>query len=568
MRLLLFCVLLVYAGCGVAAMRAEDGGGRDVSVSLFSTRRVQSMSVEPMSANAWTAACRQCAHRTLMKPLVVAGSMEVFAGGTLRVTEQAGRDARTATGLWHLRAQGGEVDAVLTLPSERYVADVLSAEAAANEPPQSLRALAVLARTYALNGKHYTAQPGHLDADLCDSTQCQAVLFQTRSRGVEDAVNATAGETLWFHGRRAEVYFSQSCGGLTEDGGTVWPRLRGVPYLQSHADPYCLRGASSAWHALVPLAELMAIAGKEGWHLPKEVVAARITERSRSRRALRITFTGGDGNSTMVSASALRFGIGRALGWNRVRSDSYEVGLRNGALVFDGRGHGHGVGLCQAGATEMAAEGKSAREILAFYFPGTSVGIAAADEGWQETRDGALTLRSTKALSAQRQQQIARTWAEAQRRFPPRSTLEPTVVFAPSSELFRQLTAQPGWALASTRGEVIVLQPESVFHADARMEEATLLHEMLHVLVEADCNDGTPLWLREGLVEALADPVAATSVRMSTQAMESALQHPELRALSEQAHKAAAAKVSGLLQRYGVGSVRGWLSSGVPAGVS
>jgi stage II sporulation protein D len=152
--------------------------------------------------------------------------MEVFAGGTLRVTAQTGRESRTATGLWHLRARGDEVDVVLTLPSERYVAAVLSAEAAPSEPTQSLRALAVLARTYALNGKHYTAQQGNLDADLCDSTQCQAMLLQQPSSAIEDAVHATAGETLWFHAQRAEVYFSQNCGGLTEDGGSVWRRCR------------------------------------------------------------------------------------------------------------------------------------------------------------------------------------------------------------------------------------------------------------------------------------------------------------------------------------------------------
>jgi stage II sporulation protein D len=564
MRLRVLCSLLA---CAASPLRADDGGGRDVSVALFSTRMVQSVSVEPLGTNAWTAHCRQCAHQPLTRPLVVAGSMEVFAGGTLRVTAE-GRDARTAAGLWHLRARGGEVDVVLTLPSERYVAAVLSAEAAPVEPQQSLRALAVLARTYALNGRHYSAQPGHLDADLCDSTQCQAMLLQTHAQAVDDAVAATAGETLWFHARRAEVYFSQNCGGLTEDGGAVWPRLRGVRYLQSHADPYCLRSGSSTWHAQVPLAELIAIAGKEGWHLPKELVAARVTERSRSHRALRVTFSGHGGGEAEVSASALRFGIGRALGWNQVRSDSYEVGLRNGALVFDGRGHGHGVGLCQAGATEMAAEGKSAREILAFYFAGTTVGISATDVGWQETRIGALTLRATKAISSQQQQEIARSWSEAQRRFPPRRSLAPTVVFAPSSELFRQLSNQAGWALASTRGEEIVLQPEAVVREHEHSEAATLLHEMLHVLVESECNERTPLWLREGLVEALAGERANKPLPMSTQAMESALQHPESRAFSERAHQAAGARVSGLLERYGVGTVRGWLSSGVPPSVS
>ena len=59
-----------------------------------------------------------------------------FAGGTLRITDDATGDTRTATGLWHLRASGHDhqIDVVLTLPSERYVAAVLNAEAAPGEP--------------------------------------------------------------------------------------------------------------------------------------------------------------------------------------------------------------------------------------------------------------------------------------------------------------------------------------------------------------------------------------------------------------------------------------------------
>ena len=68
-----------------------------------------------------------------------------------------------------------ELHVVVTLPSERYVAAVLNAEAAPNEPAQSLQALAIVARTYALNGSHFTPQSGELPADLCDSTQCQAM---------------------------------------------------------------------------------------------------------------------------------------------------------------------------------------------------------------------------------------------------------------------------------------------------------------------------------------------------------------------------------------------------------
>ena len=559
------------ASLRVDAASVVDGGGRDVSVALFSTRTLHAVTVTPLGANSWTARCAQCAHEPLKAPLHFVGPNEVFAGGSLRVTDDASGEARTATGLWHLRASGRdhEVDVVLTLPSERYVAAVLNAEAAAGEPVQSLRALAILARTYALNGSHYTAQPGYLVADLCDSTECQAMLPGPVSQAIEDATQATAGETVWFGSRRAEAFFSQNCGGLTEDAGAVWPRLRGVPYLRSHGDPYCVRRDTAAWHAEVPLAKFAEIARAEGWRVPANIVGARVSERSASHRAMRIIFSGGDGGTGIVSASALRFGIGRALGWNRVRSDAYEVGVRNRALVFDGRGHGHGVGLCQEGAAEMAVEGKSAREILAFYFPGTAVRILPGDEGWRESHTGAITVRATQELTAERQALLQRTWSEAQRRFPPRRAIAPEVVFAPTTEVFRQMTTQPGWELASARGSTIVLQPEAVLRAQGEDASVTVLHEMLHVLVEAEASERAPLWLREGLVEVLAGSpgTGARGNSMSADAIENALMHADSLRASQSAHVAAAARVHALIGRYGVSTVRGWLSSGVPAGV-
>ena len=85
------------------------------------------------------------------------------------------------------------------------------------------------------------------------------------------------------------------------------------------------------------------------------------------------------------------------------------------------------------------------------------------------------------------------------------------------------MTAQPGWALASTRGNTIVLQPESVLRNHGRSSSATLLHEMLHVLVESEASQRAPLWLREGLVEALAGGADGNASSMSTTEIESAL---------------------------------------------
>ena len=565
----LFAALIV-AGCLPAYAATDVSGGRDVRVALFTTRDVRRVVMTPMAAGAWTSACPTCKHKPLTAPLAVS-SGEVYAGGTLRVADAS--DATTvavASGLWHMRANAHGLDVVLTIPSEHYAAAVVSAEAAADEPQESLRALAIVARTYALNGTHYHAGAGHLPAELCDSTQCQALRLGSLSSTVNDAVRATAGETVWFGTTRAEVFFSQHCGGQTADASEAWSggSTRGVPYLRSHADAYCLRRGPAAWHASLSLDEVRIIAQREGWHIPSRVANVRVAQRSGSGRALKLEVRGTAGDVSALSASALRFAVGRALGWNRIRSDLYDVALRDNTLVFDGRGHGHGVGLCQAGATEMAVEHHDARSILAFYFPGTHVRITTSDEGWVETRVGPIQVRSAHALSSETRDALIRAWQNAVQRFSIAKPPEPIVIFAPSTEMYRQMTGQPGWNLASTRGNVVTLQPEQLLRGPDRDEEHTLRHELLHVLIETEATDRAPLWLREGLADALSvEAYTVASADDSGAELDGMLSHANSLGAATVAHIVAGARVHWLIEHYGFATVRGWLKSGVPASV-
>jgi stage II sporulation protein D len=552
--------------CAVAHGESSHDGGRDVSVMLFSTRNVSAITLAPLSSNVWVANCAHCARKPLSTSRQLAGSFELFAGGALRVTDKESREQRSATGMWHLRSRSDAIDVVLTLPSERYVAAVLNSEAAPDEPSASLQALAIVARTYALNGNHFKSAPSHLTADLCDSTQCQALRLGQASAAIDDAVKATAGETLWFRGQRAEAFFSEHCGGTTEDAAAVWPQYHALTYLVSHADPYCTRRKSSAWHAEVALADLLSIAASQGWHLPEHITSVSVAERSHTHRVLRIKFENGS-ETASINAGALRFGIDRALGWSRVRSDLYDLALRHGMLVFDGRGYGHGVGLCQTGAAEMAAERRTAREILRFYFPGASVRIGPNDDGWVITHTRSLTLRSAAGLPPARQEGFEEIWRTALQRFPLHGVISPQITLAPSTELFRQLTAQPGWALGSTRGSQIVLQPDMIFRKSGSDASTTVLHEMLHVLVESAATDRAPLWLREGFVAELAGESHSSATPMTPEIMDAALLHGETRTASQHAHNAAALRVHSLIARYGISVARGWLVSGIPSGV-
>jgi stage II sporulation protein D len=178
------------------------------------------------------------------------------------------------------------------------------------------------------------------------------------------------------------------------------------------------------------------------------------------------------------------------------------------------------------------------------------------------TSVGSTKTLSASLLEAQREE-IETSWQQAKNLFPPRTSIAPEIVFAPSAELFRQMTSQPGWMLASTRGSRIVLNAKPALDSN---EQKTLRHEMLHVVVESEASAKAPLWLREGLVEVLDGEAAGSG--MSGAAMEAELSRPTTREASERAHRAAAAKVRTMVERYGMAQVRSWLVAGVPVGAN
>jgi hypothetical protein len=191
------------------------------------------------------------------------------------------------------------------------------------------------------------------------------------------------------------------------------------------------------------------------------------------------------------------------------------------------------------------------------------VGIGADDHGWQLGQGSGWTLQSTTA-SAEFLQRGNAAWGKAQMLFPPRKPLQPMVRQFPTTELFRQSTNEAGWTLAATRGNEIDLQPESVLQKKGR-EEATLLHEFLHALIDQEASPQAPLWLREGVVEALAESSAEylhQKQRINTGGLDAALAHPSSLAQSQRAHTDAAILVHTLISRYGLDQTRQWLRSG------
>ena len=578
---------LATGAAGGAAQPGQTAPRATIRVGLWTLWRDQDATVTPL-AGATFRLCATCPARPLAAIAVKAegaglawteqdgaahSANELLLTGSYRLA--AHRESLTLAHPLRIAAQAGALNLVATLPVERYVELVVAAESGAADGPESRQALAVVARSFALQPAH-----GHTGFDVCDSTHCQWVHWRSTPEA-HAAAQATAGEVLWFHGSRAAAYFHQNCGGRTAAAEEVWPsraaRANGaLGHLVSRPDNYCQHAGASEWSATLSRAELtqaLAAAGlaAPGWK------SLTVAKRGESGRATMLLV-----GPAEIPAESFRLAVGRALGWTRIRSNWFEVAALDDGFLFHGRGSGHGVGLCQAGAAEMAREGQGYREILAQYFPGTTLGEETTGAAWQslsgQTPTGqGFTLETSEAADAAFLPALARALAEAQSRsgLIPEAAL--TVRAYRSTPAFRDATLAPGWVAAFTEGDRIAVQPLRILAA-RKLLAGTLLHEFLHALVEERANAQTPLWLREGLVEVWSGDaprdLGAPSfrrpsgermgIKLTLEQVEQQLAHSTSAAESEAAHRAAGWYALQLLDRFGREQVVGWLRTGVP----
>jgi stage II sporulation protein D len=369
---------------------------------------------------------------------------------------------------------------------------------------------------------------------------------------------------LWYQGKPAFTPYTRDCGGRTEDAPAIWPDLA-EPYLKSREDPFCARTSSSAWQWSADPQRILRALRDSALRAPADLDRIAILGRTPSGRASTLMLTGASG-SVRISADSFRFAVGRELGWNTLRSDRYQVQASNGRIAFEGSGSGHGVGLCQLGAEQMGADGRSYRDILAFYYPGTVVGLTGRGLSWQRLSGDSLAMLTTQpdqdraVLAAA--ERIERAIAQ-RTHWPVPPNLELRVY--PDLDTFRNATGEPGWVAAHTEGRRIHLQPAAVLRAKGALD-ATLTHELDHAFIESRASSGTtPLWFREGLAAFLEAGRGTGAPRVPADA--------DLRQTADadrarRAYAQAQAQVGALVQRYGETAVLDWVKRGLPAEVA
>jgi len=276
----------------------------------------------------------------------------------------------------YVRVKATPKGPVVRVSLEDYVrAAILSEFAPPSGDPgdieRMLEVQAVIARTYATAhlGRHQ--REGY---DLCSTTHCQ--LYQpsrlkTSSWAplAEEAAAHTAGMVLWYGTGPASALFHADCGGHTSAAVDIWGGTA-RPYLKAAVDDGAAQAAHTTWKYEAQQAEIMAALNADArTRVGKELREIKIAHRDDGGRAVMITLKGT--REVTVRGEDLRAVLTNAFGAKSIRSARFDVSKQGTRFVFTGKGYGHGVGLCQAGAYARLRAGALPEQVLARYYPGT-----------------------------------------------------------------------------------------------------------------------------------------------------------------------------------------------------
>ena len=408
------------------------------------------------------------------------------------------RDANTDT--TYISVHEVSENVTQRMPLEKYVLHVVSSEASVEDQPDALKALAIAARTYALKNLGRHKEHGY---DFCSTTHCQRFESLVSRPALADAVKGTAGLVLRDDKHQIiDAYFSASCGGTTANLKTLWGD-DAPAYLRGVRDDYCNTGPHYRWTDVIDSARLASALRSDprtdvGQNI-RDVTVARYDQSGRAESVL----ISGDRRKT-INGWEFKLIVGRALGWNVLKSSRFNVSRSGSQLVFRGGGFGHGLGLCQEGSHVMAQRGQSYQQILAHYYPGTSVNEYRSEVATRgsshfrviygrtvDTRDAEYLLSLLESARSELLRRVAA--AGLQPRFP---NLE--IVVNDTTGDFVGRTGLPPWAAAATRRNIVELQPLKLLK-QRQILETTLRHELVHVLIEAIGGGKTPRWLTEGM---------------------------------------------------------------------
>ena len=271
------------------------------------------------------------------------------------------------------------------LPVEEYLKAVVPSEMPASYELEALKAQAVCARTYAYRQMENYGYPEY-EAHVNDSTAYQVYGNAKSQKSTNQAIKSTKGQAVYYQGEMAMTYYySTSCGKTTDI--RAWGTKKGEK--NAYLKAVKVKGKQGyyeknlpwyRWSAEISQSELSNLIGLNTGKDIGQVKDIEVTKRGGGDVALEIKVTGGDGNLTVKTENKIRKALGGA-GYRIVLQDGsvtksrellpsafFTIEKSGDMFVIKGGGFGHGIGMSQNGANEMAKQGKNYREILELFY--------------------------------------------------------------------------------------------------------------------------------------------------------------------------------------------------------
>ena len=304
----------------------------------------------------------------------------------------------------------GTETAINTIDLEDYLCSVISSEMSADSPMELLKAHAVISRSWAIraiaNKPHEQMVNGQMvnDFHVCADDHCQRYegLRRMNERAVE-AVRATKGLVLTYEqmvngqmvNEICDCRYYKCCGGKTEVWRTCWEDID-VPYIRSVECPYCGRVSAKTlrmvlnnydrettdfhdWKVTYTADELSEIIRTKSGIDFGQITDLIPLQRGASGRICKLKIVGTKRTEIIGKELKIRLWLSKTClysSWFDISHNPSPV-TGNPSWILTGHGWGHGAGLCQIGAAQMAAEGHTYEEILQYYYHGTRLSAAA-----------------------------------------------------------------------------------------------------------------------------------------------------------------------------------------------
>jgi stage II sporulation protein D len=247
---------------------------------------------------------------------------------------------------------------------------------------EAVKAQAVAARTYAMSHlQQYSGEPYDVKSSIIDQVYEGVAAEQ---RNVSRAINETVGLVLTHSDEMINAYYHSTCGGMTDDIADIWERTD-VPYLKPVADSACSWSKYYLWQEEFTGEQLR---GRIQQYLSSDrgrdikispITNVAIRERSPGGRVSKLLVET-ETDTHRFSKDRVRWVIGRMSNPDLILpSANFEIDLRRDSqgrltrVTFNGKGYGHGVGMCQCGAIGRSRQGWIFDDILAHFYTGVEI---------------------------------------------------------------------------------------------------------------------------------------------------------------------------------------------------